>query len=295
MINLLNNIHVINLNRSPDRLKNIKQNLAKYNIKFNRFEAIDGSKLTDADISNNTTLLCRNVLCSRSIIGCALSHISIWKSISLLPDIPNNKFHIILEDDSRFTDKTIEYFESLAKSPLVTNPETADLIINFICTGALCTGTNHPANKDFVSPILPFGLAGYLITKGAATKLYKYFSTNKVSYHIDFVLAHIYDDLDITYMVNSNGILELDQVDNANSTNFSPSPFAITKFFDFIGLSKLSWFLSTSVCTIKLSFSINLLIILFFVLLVLNITKFNNLLIYLYLLTEFLMWVSGSI
>ena len=75
---MIKNIYVINLDRNKNRLKRIDENLKKYNLSYKRFSAIDGSKLDYKDIIDNTTSYCRHLLCNKSIIGCAMSHIKLW-------------------------------------------------------------------------------------------------------------------------------------------------------------------------------------------------------------------------
>ena len=72
------NIFIINLDRSKDRLENIKENCKNANINFIRWNAIDGSKLNiNKLISNNQ--LDSNHKMMVGAIGCSLSHISLWK------------------------------------------------------------------------------------------------------------------------------------------------------------------------------------------------------------------------
>lgn len=96
MTKLLDNIYVINLDRSHDRLANIKRNLLTCDIKFHRFAAIDGKQLTDKKISESTSLFCRTFLCNYAIVKCALSHISLWSK--LVDDKAD--YYIIMEDDA---------------------------------------------------------------------------------------------------------------------------------------------------------------------------------------------------
>lgn len=47
---LIDNIWIINMKKSTDRLKIIDKEFKKHNIKYNRFEAINGKKLNNNDI-----------------------------------------------------------------------------------------------------------------------------------------------------------------------------------------------------------------------------------------------------
>ena len=74
---------IINMEKSTDRLEKITENMNDIGLKFTRFNAINGNQLTDQEVNDNTTFMCRNLLCSRSVIGCALSHITVWKNFYL--------------------------------------------------------------------------------------------------------------------------------------------------------------------------------------------------------------------
>jgi len=79
--NLKNNIWIINLDKSIDRMSRIKKNFDKYGIKFNRFSAIYGKNLSKRYIKNNVNFLCKSVLCNYGTIGCAISHKTLWKQL----------------------------------------------------------------------------------------------------------------------------------------------------------------------------------------------------------------------
>ena len=68
---LIDNIWIINMKKSTDRLKIIDKEFKKHNIKYNRFEAINGKELNYNYIYNNTTFLCRNLICNYGMIGCS--------------------------------------------------------------------------------------------------------------------------------------------------------------------------------------------------------------------------------
>src|ERR1700730_7540074 len=98
---LLDNIYVINLDRSKKRLENVTKSLNEFNIKFKRFSAVDGKKLSEEIINNNASFLCRTLLCNHAIVGCGLSHMALWNQ---LVNDRNNSYYIILEDDVTIDD-----------------------------------------------------------------------------------------------------------------------------------------------------------------------------------------------
>lgn len=297
MTNLLNNIHVINLERSKDRLKHIDTNLKKYGVKFKRFDAIDGKDLSIDEINNVTTTMCRYFLCNRSIIGCAMSHITLWKEISQY----NDKWHLVLEDDAEFTDQTINLLNELSHSPIMNED---NIIISLVCTGPLCEGSLVPIpsninsedkgdlsrsknniNISLIEPIFPLGFVAYLITKNTARKLYDYFTKYKINYHIDCQTSWNLPELGIKYLTVEHGAINLAD-DNNSSTIGSKSMYILSNILNSLGLSKVAWYLSIPIGTIDLSTTINGFILLFILLLILNFFFINSVLIYMYLLLE---------
>ena len=83
---------VINLDRNPERLSLINKYCKDANLKYKRWNAIDGSKLNmdklviDGMIKPNSKMMI-------GAIGCSLSHINLWKN-----NINENNL-LVLEDD----------------------------------------------------------------------------------------------------------------------------------------------------------------------------------------------------
>jgi GR25 family glycosyltransferase involved in LPS biosynthesis len=91
--NINTNIFIINLNRSKDRLENIKKDCKNANINFIRWNAVDGSKLNLNELISNKQLDPNNKMMIGAI-GCSLSHISLWNY-----SVNQNKNVLVLEDD----------------------------------------------------------------------------------------------------------------------------------------------------------------------------------------------------
>lgn len=209
MSNIINRaydkVYVINMEKSKTRMEKIDKLLRHENIVYSRFNAIDGSKLTYDEISKISTPLCSK-LCSKSIIGCALSHISIWKE--------TNKYKynsvLILEDDISFSPN---YKENLRKS-IEQLPNDWDIL--FLGCGGLCSKTEtndlstiiyrmiqHNINNKKISndlpnifiPKSPTGLYGYAVSKSGCEKLLKLITN--INYHIDYQLASQHNNLNI--------------------------------------------------------------------------------------------------
>lgn len=95
-------IFVINLARSTERRKCIEQQLSLLNLEYEIVEAVDGSQLSYTDIMKETRPL--NYALSCGEVGCALSHINIYKKI-VSEGIP---MALVLEDDALIDHITVE-------------------------------------------------------------------------------------------------------------------------------------------------------------------------------------------
>ena len=103
-------IFILNLKNDEKRRENIVKELKKQNISnYEIIEAVDGNKINSKEIDlliskNSKFINPINTNMSKSEIGCALSHIKIYKKI-----INHNlDFALILEDDAIFTNKFTE-------------------------------------------------------------------------------------------------------------------------------------------------------------------------------------------
>lgn len=95
-------IFVINLARSTERRASMHQQLSSLNLDYEIVEAVDGSQLTYTEIMRETKPL--NYALSCGEVGCALSHINIYRKIAS-EGIP---MALILEDDALIDYKTVE-------------------------------------------------------------------------------------------------------------------------------------------------------------------------------------------
>ena len=89
------NIFVINLKRDVEKKKHIIKEFEKNNLKFEFFEAIDGKSLKEFPIDLNWYDPWYHYHITMGEVGCALSHISLWKKMIK----ENIQKAIIFEDD----------------------------------------------------------------------------------------------------------------------------------------------------------------------------------------------------
>ena len=300
MVNIfLRNVYVINLERSKDRLQHIDTNLKKFGIKYQRFNAVDGKKLSINEINNNVTTMCRYFRCTRSVIGNGMSHVSLFKKI--MTSKSPNKWHLVLEDDAEFTDETIKFLNELSNTTIVNED---NIFINLACHGILCKGTpvnTTSLNNDIIrqtteeinnnlleeNPIYPYSTAAYLITKNTAKKLYDYFIENKIQSYGDMQIVRNVSKLGIKYYVTHNNIINLSTDSNTStiaSSGYKPL-FLLNKLLKFLFGSSVT-FLEFPLYTLDLKVPITRYGIIFLILLALNIFIFGNIFIYIYLLLE---------
>jgi len=97
-INGKSNIKIINLEKRQDRKIEMENNLKKFGITFDFIKGVDG--LTLGSSKEIQELFKGNDHSyHKGVIGCALSHINLWKQ---LVNDPDNDYYIILEDDLIF-------------------------------------------------------------------------------------------------------------------------------------------------------------------------------------------------
>ena len=159
-------IFVINLPRSHARREAMIQESEKYDLNIKFFDAVDGGELTVAD---KKRLLYNpdNNLLTNSEIGCALSHIMLYRKI-VEEGIP---FALILEDDVGFD---FDPRPLLAAIEAYGANECA--VYNFAHWHKTFTRSiaRDVGDFQFYRAFDAFGTYGYVITKAAAEKLAKF-------------------------------------------------------------------------------------------------------------------------
>ena len=101
------NIFLVNLDKRPDRLKYVSDQLKVLDLKFKRISAVDGSLLDDDHplVDNNAFLVQMGKQVTKGEIGCAESHRLIWREI-VDKSIP---FALVIEDDVKI-DRSVKSF-----------------------------------------------------------------------------------------------------------------------------------------------------------------------------------------
>lgn len=173
---LFDEIYVINLDKSTDRLTNVSNELKKLDFNFKRFSAIDGKKISNKELDIFVSSLCKTY-CTPSMIGCAMSHLKLWQ---LIYDLEYEKVLIFEDDIKAQYDKETTY--DTIKNMMNKLPNDWDILF------LGCFFCNDSALKPTLSHLKGFhgGMHSYVVSKRGVKKLLEH--NTKIFYHIDFQL-----------------------------------------------------------------------------------------------------------
>jgi GR25 family glycosyltransferase involved in LPS biosynthesis/tetratricopeptide (TPR) repeat protein len=216
-------VYILNLKRRPDRKERMEQQLKDIHFEF--FEAVDGETLEPTmEIYN---LIKGNDYGSRrGFVGCALSHINLWKK--LLES--KSEYFLIFEDDCTLSDtfyqkiKEINFrdYELLFLGCFV--PESLHEKVGI-----------HPLNKNYIG-----GTFCYSINKQGAQKMLDYIEKNGIKHGIDYCMKINENVLSFEYnphIVSSHWAkpggpkIDTDIQYNTSSLDFSSK---LEQFFHFV-------------------------------------------------------------
>lgn len=184
---------VINLDRSPERLRTVAARLREAGVAFDRLPAVDGKTVDRRGLAGATGWCTRH--CTDSMLGCALSHVRAWQ----MAHEARNPYTLVMEDDVEL----VPDFRQRMKA--VLNEVPADVDILFLGCFGLCdaparrdglelprymvktlTGRHaRVVNDSVLVPLWPIGAHCYLISAKGARKL----AGAKAAYHIDLQLS----------------------------------------------------------------------------------------------------------
>jgi len=196
------NIICLNLEKRKDRKEYIKKILTETKLlEFsNFFNAIDGQKLLPTD--ELIKIFINNDFGSRkSFIGCALSHLEIWKQ--LIADDKYEKY-LILEDDIIFVDNIRSKLNQLYKK--LRKIEWDIVYLGFHCKKSKIEKYEKYLYQIKYMTIIPYkikwtigGLFGYIITKSGALKLKKFIDENGIKHGIDYLMFYYADTIGLNH------------------------------------------------------------------------------------------------
>ena len=212
---MISKIYYINLDRRPDRLKHIKNELNKINYSgpIERIQGIDGRQLNINNLSNDLiTIEGKNDALNKNkgmyyiltpgAIGCALSHLNIYNKI--IEEMSDDNYSLILEDDiiinNNFMNKLNNYTSKM--------PHFDILFLGYHNFNS----NEKNENNIYGKPKKIWGLFGYLINKKSAIEIKKVFP---LKYQIDTEMPKIFNNLNVFYLKDNLIISDLSQ--NVNS------------------------------------------------------------------------------
>lgn len=262
-IDLLDNIYVINLEKSTDRLNLMKNNFGKHGVKFERFNAIYGRDLTNDIIDKNVGVLCKNLLCNYGMIGCAMSHIELWKQ--LLND-NDTDYYIIFEDDAIINSDFVTTIEEINNIKHILD---FDILSLYCGPGINCVHLEKVHTlKNGISvgrPVFPLSLTSYIISKKGANKLLS--EINKIEYHIDMDIAIKNLSGRISYLSLDKNLIQHNW-DTRSTIEHHESKSILFNILLSLGFTNVYWFLNISVVTVRMNYTINLYQIILIVLII---------------------------
>lgn len=279
---LIDNIWVINLDKSVDRFERIKKNMDSLNLKFNRFSAVYGKDVSQEYMNDKVNSICKSLLCNYGTIGCAASHKKLW---SQLINSDQNAY-IILEDDALVTQKSVDIINQLEPYIEKYNIDYLNLVcVNFGCT--LQKTEFKIGEYEFGKPYMPLQTCGYIITKNGAKKLLEII--NNTTYHVDFEILYVKLMHDLNYYATTPRIIDMFET----QTTIGAKRSCLTiELLNNIGLPYVGWTVNAPLLTVKLRYEINLITIFLLILLLLNMYKIKSDILYWFILLELFLLYS---
>lgn len=175
---------IITLKNRQDRIDQVNKFYKPFLDEINFFFGLPKDEILKYK-SKITTKYCNN-FCTIPIIGCATSHILLWKAISEM----ENGIYMIIEDDTYIN---LSLVENIFKDIERLFDKYDNLLLQIVGEGLGLEYTEIFNSLTLEKYKYHFFLGCYMITPKVASALYQYFLKNKVSYHIDFVLNNIPD------------------------------------------------------------------------------------------------------
>jgi len=212
-------VYCVNLPECTNRLKNFDDNMREHNIHYTLWKATKGKEISNEDIKQYTSFICRKFTCTHGSIGCYLSHLKLWKHIQA--HFQNeNQFFLIFEDDS-FIDESfltniqdifddLKSWEFSSRNPY---PEYINLASSF--SPGKKKVTEHLSRSFIVN-----GTSAYLVSRKGIDTLIKNLD-KRVHYHVDFTLtAHNIASDSLAYYTTNNYVVNNDNFNSSISNTY---------------------------------------------------------------------------
>jgi GR25 family glycosyltransferase involved in LPS biosynthesis len=205
--------------------------LSEYNLNPILIEGVNGSKLSNTEINQNTTLLC-SFFCPKSVVGIAMSHINSWKKFIK----SKQNIALFFEDDAVFVDN----FRKKLDNAIENTPSDFDILylgcfgcdnpVNFftlVNNGIVNLNANN-INKYVKKPEIAFALHSYVLTRKGARKLINYYDKN-INYYIDYTIQYLIKNNYVNaYSLNKRIVYQTSTDDTASTNNNNNHPMIVT-------------------------------------------------------------------
>lgn len=181
-------VFVLNLERRPDRMKFMDDQLKKLNIFYTRFNACDGQKLIEyKDYYNRYIHPKGKVNRFKGQIGCTISHIKIWEEV-----VKNKYTHaLVLEDDAIILNKN---FKTHVNNLIKELPEKYNIVLlgGSILRGRLIKNKSYIINGSKL-PKTNWFTTGYIINYKFAKFVLNKMKKEKTPFTVDeFLMRRVY-------------------------------------------------------------------------------------------------------
>jgi glycosyl transferase family 25 len=178
---IVDKVYVINLEKDKERLEYITTQLKAQDIEFERFEAVDGTKIKD-DI--RLTSQC-NTTCPDGLKGCAISHRTLWETM-----IEKDYKNILILEDDAILNSNLNSELQLSWNEVPNDFDILYLGSTFYCGDTssynkIVTKLTNRKIENISENILKTegcgGLYGYIISQSGARNLTK----EPIGFHVD--------------------------------------------------------------------------------------------------------------
>lgn len=184
---LFDTVFVINLDKDTEKMKRMDTTLRDLDIQYERVPGVNGKELSVEERTERSTKLC-DTLCTNSTIGCASSHISVWKHVVK----QRYSSALILEDDVVFTDD----FKQVVEKAFKQLPDNWDIMyLGFLDAGYDALDYSEKVSPNLRIPKHCSGSHAYAVSARGAKKLCKLIP--KATFHIDLVLSWNFKHLEV--------------------------------------------------------------------------------------------------
>jgi GR25 family glycosyltransferase involved in LPS biosynthesis len=250
--------YVISLNHP----KGLLDLLSYHNLNPTLFKGVNGKHLDQQTINTHCNTFYSN-FGPKSSIGCALSHLNVWKQF-LKTD---SEYGIIFEDDiifnnNHFVENNIK-LKDIIKFYINKTPDDFDILylgsfgtestLNFFTIMMYLlnnTSQNKQINNFIRQSSVVLSAHSYIISRSGAQKLINYLNHN-IHNHIDFCIQSLCSKNLIKRYIISPRLIYQTSTNNTQSSNVSNShPIIINKFLSYYYLDtnvKVSYITTLSV------------------------------------------------